>query len=179
MALLLGLDFGTSYFKVGLFDPTGALRGLGRVAVDKRSPEPGWSELPVEEFWRLLRTALADALAQAGASGSDIAGLSYASQANTFVLLDRYGGPLTPLVIWTDRRAHPLEPAVGKFGDSERFRRTTGFAGLTAECAPAKWRWLQQHQPDVWRRATRVMTLSDYFTFSLTGEPAGDASTAA
>jgi sugar (pentulose or hexulose) kinase len=179
MALLLGLDFGTSYFKVGLFDPTGALRGLGRVAVDKRSPEPGWSELPVEDFWRLLRTALADALAQAGASGSDIAGLSYASQANTFVLLDRYGGPLTPLVIWTDRRAHPLEPAVGKFGDSERFRRTTGFAGLTAECAPAKWRWLQQHQPDVWRRATRVMTLSDYFTFSLTGEPAGDASTAA
>src|ERR1035437_4156603 len=179
MALLLGLDFGTSYFKVGLFDPAGALRGLGRVAVVKRSPEPGWSELPVEEFWRLLRTALANALAQSDASVSDIVGLSYASQANTFVLLDRNGEPLTPLVIWNDRRAHPLEPAVGRFGDSERCARVTGFAGLTPECAPAKWLWFQRHQPDVWGRATRVMTLSDYFTYSLTGQPAGDGSTAA
>ena len=50
MTLLLGIDFGTSYFKVGLFDATGELRGLGRVAVGKQSPAPGWSELPVPDF---------------------------------------------------------------------------------------------------------------------------------
>jgi len=33
MRLLLGLDLGTSYFKVGLFSPEGELRGLGRVRV--------------------------------------------------------------------------------------------------------------------------------------------------
>ncbi|MEY4923893.1 MAG: family of carbohydrate kinase, N-terminal domain, partial [Verrucomicrobiota bacterium] len=42
MALLLGIDFGTSYFKVGLFDARGVQKGLGRVAVHKASPYPGW-----------------------------------------------------------------------------------------------------------------------------------------
>ncbi|MBI2497226.1 MAG: FGGY-family carbohydrate kinase [Opitutae bacterium] len=179
MALLLGIDLGTSYFKVGLFDAHGALRGLGRVAVGRLSPAPGWSELPVAEFWRLLRQALADALAQAGAGTGDIAGVSYSSQANTFVLLDRHDEPLTPLVIWNDRRAHPVDRAVEEFGRSDKFRDTVGFCGLAAEFAPVKWRWYQRHAPAVWARTARVMTVSDYLTFALTGEPAGDASTAA
>lgn len=179
MALLLGIDFGTSYFKVGLFEPTGALRGLGRVAVGKDSPAPGRSEVPVERFWHLLRTGLAEALVQAGADAGAIAGVSYSSQANTFLLLDRADAPLTPLVVWDDRRAHPLDPAVAAWGGAEAFRRTAGFSGLAAEFAPAKWRWFQRQEPATWARVARVMTLSDYFTFALTGEAAGDASTAA
>jgi xylulokinase len=179
MTLLLGIDFGTSYFKVGLFDAAGAMRGLGRVAVEKHSPAPGRSELPVAEFWRLLRTGLADALAQADASAREIVGLSYSSQANTFLLLDHNDEPLTPLVIWTDRRAHPVEQAMVEFGCTEHFQRTAGFAGLTAEFMPVKWRWYQRHEPAVWGRAKRIMTLSDYFTFAMTGEAVGDTSTAA
>jgi xylulokinase len=179
MALLLGIDFGTSYFKVGLFEPTGTLRGLGRVAVGKDSSAPGRSEVPVGRFWSLLRTGLAEALAEAGAEVGAIAGVSYSSQANTFLLLDRTDAPLTPLVVWDDRRARPLDPAVAAWGGSEAFRRTAGFSGLAAEFAPVKWRWFQQQEPATWARAARVMTLSDYFTFALTGEAAGDASTAA
>ncbi|SDS48636.1 FGGY-family carbohydrate kinase [Opitutus sp. GAS368] len=179
MALLLGIDFGTSYFKVGLFEETGDLRGLGRIAVDKVSPLPGRSELPVDRFWQLLRAGLAEALAQAKATSAEIAGLSYSSQANTFVLLDRQDEPLTPLVIWSDRRAHPVDPAVAAFGDTAQFQRTTGFAGLGAEFAAVKWRWFQAQQAALWARTARVMTLPEYFTFALTGEAAGDASTAA
>lgn len=179
MALLLGIDFGTSYFKVGLFDAAGALRGLGRVAVEKQSPMPGRSELPVAVFWRLLRTGLADALGQANASVREIASLSYSSQANTSVMLDRHDEPLTPLVFWNDRRADPVEPAVAEFGAMERFRRAVGFGGLAAGFAPMNWRWFQRHEPAIWRRAVRLMTLPDYFTFALTGERVGDASTAA
>ena len=179
MALLLGIDLGTSYFKVGLFDALGAQRGLGRVAVTKISPLPGRSELPVGDFWRLLRQGLADALTQANANARDIVGLSYSSQASTFVLLDRNDEPLTPLIIWNDRRAHPLEKEVDEFAHSERFQHTTGLAGLTAEFAPAKLRWYQRHEPAIWARTARVMTLSDYFAFALTGEVVGDGSTAA
>ncbi len=179
MALLLGIDFGTSYFKVGLIEPTGALRGLGRVAVGKDSSAPGRSEVSVERFWHLLRIGLAEALVQAGAEAGAIAGVSYSSQANTFLLLDRADAPLTPLIVWDDRRAHPLDPAVTAWGGAETFRRTTGFSGLAAEFAPAKWRWFQHQEPATWARVARVMTLSDYFTFALTGEAVGDASTAA
>lgn len=179
MNLLLGIDLGTSYFKVGLFDEAGAMQGLGRVAVARSSPAPGRSELPVAEFWRLLREGLAGALAQAGASCDDIAGLSYSSQANSFLLLDDRHEPITPLIIWNDQRAHPVEQAVVDFGRSEPFRHQTGLAGLSAGFAPVKCRWFQQNQAAAWQQTARVMTISDYLTFALTGETVGDASTAA
>ena len=179
MALLLGIDFGTSYFKVGLFDETGDLRGLGRIAVDKVSPLPGRCELSVDRFWQMLRAGLTEALTQAKATSAEIAGLSYSSQANSFVLLDRHDEPLTPLVIWSDRRAHPVDPVVVAFGGTAQFQRTTGFAGLGAEFAAVKWRWFQTQQAELWARTARVMTLPEYFSFALTGEAAGDTSTAA
>ncbi len=179
MSLLLGIDLGTSYFKVGLFDEAGSIRGLGRVAVDKVTPAAGWFEQSVEDFWRLLRQGLGEALAEAGAKASDISGLSYSSQATTFVLLDRQKQALTPLVFWTDMRAEPVPQDLLDFSKTETFRRTVGFGGISAFSAVAKLNWFQRQQPEIWKRTAHIMTISDYFTFALTGERVGDASTAA
>ncbi|MFM9030946.1 MAG: sugar kinase, partial [Opitutaceae bacterium] len=73
MRLLLGLDLGPSYFKVGIFSSDGALRGLGRVRVVTDAPAPGRVELPVERFIGLLRSGLDEALRAAGAGAGDIA----------------------------------------------------------------------------------------------------------
>jgi xylulokinase len=179
MSLLLGLDLGTSYFKVALFELTGALRGLGRVAVEKVSPAPDRFELSPALFWHYLRRALTDALAQANASADQIIAISYSSQASTFVLLDKYDSPLTPIILWTDRRGESVTDEVLAFSQTESFRQTIGFGGVSGQNAACKWLWFQRHEPEIWRRTRRVMTLSDYFTFSLTGERAGDAGTAA
>lgn len=179
MALLLGIDLGTSYFKVGLFDERGALRGLGRVSVEWAHPAPLHSELEVDEFWRLLREGLGAALAQAGASARAIAAMSYSSQASTFLLLDETDSPLTPLVGWTDTRGTQAEPALAAFAATDGYARTAGMRGLSEYSAVRKWRWFARHAPDTWARTARIMTISDYFTFALTGERAGDASTAA
>ena len=179
MSLLLGIDLGTSYFKIGLFDESGTLQGLGRVRVDKHSPVPGRFEVPVVEFWRILRRGLSEAMSQAGATADRIAALSYSSQANSFVLLDGSDTPLTPLVLRTDTRAKPLSKTLDHFGRTELFRRTVGSEGIAAECAGAKCGWFRENAPEVWARTRRIMTISDLFTFELTGERAGDASTAA
>lgn len=179
MRLLLGLDLGTSYFKVGLFSPEGELRGLGRVRVVTDTPAPGRVELPVERFLCLLRSGLDEALRAAGARAVDIAGISYASQASTFLLLDAGDRPLTPLVMWTDTRGAPIEPEVAAFGASPEFHRRVGHAGFVAESAVPKLRWFRRERPEIWARTARVMTISDYLTFLFTGEHAGDASTAA
>lgn len=179
MALLLGIDLGTSYFKVCLFEIDGTLRGLGRVAVEKQAPAPGRSEMAVEAFWQTLRTGLSLALAEAKAEPRDIVGLSYSSQATTFVLLDARDRALAPLVFWTDTRGDPVEPALLEFSRTESFQRHVGYAGISGQTAAAKWRWFQREQPKVWAAARRVMTLSDYLTYALTGQAVGDASTAA
>lgn len=179
MALLLGIDLGTSYFKAALFDERGRLRGLGRVAVETARPAPGRFELVVPRFWDLLREAVQTALRQAGAEASAITGLSYSSQASTFLLLDHQDRPLTSLISWLDTRGEGLEPSLLAFSRTERFHETIGFNGVTNQSAASKWRWFQRAEPALWARARSVMTISDYFTFALTGERVGDAGTAA
>jgi sugar (pentulose or hexulose) kinase len=178
MPLLLGFDFGTSYFKVGLFDSAGRLHGLGRVAVNVEVAPGGRRELATATFWQLVRQALDEALRQASARPVDVAGVSYASQANTFLLLDDAGAELTPLILWNDRRAEVLPPDAA-FSSTDAFQRAVGFRDVAPESAVTKCRWWQRERRAEWRRARRFMTLSDYFTWTMTGLAAGDASTAA
>ena len=181
MDVRLGIDLGTSYFKLGLFDPLGNLLGVGRAAVPvRRSRDALRHELTVEDFWRTLQDALVEALIQAGRSADEICGVSYASQANSFLLLDANDRPLTPLVLWPDRRADTVDAAVEDLWHRPDFLRTTGLGiGADPVLAAAKLRWFQIRRPRLWRRCTRVATISDYLTFALTGRHVGDAGTAA
>lgn len=179
MALLLGIDLGTSYLKAGVFDDSGTLRGMGRVSTGVREPRPGWKELDVAEFLQHLREAVGAALRESGSVASEIKAISYGSQANTFVLLDERGQPITPLIFWHDLRAQALAEELRDFGWSEERRRRTGLWELAPESAPAKVLWMMRHSPELWRRCRSVMTVSDYLVFFLTGERVGDASTAA
>ena len=179
MALYLGIDLGTSYFKAGLFDDAGSLRGLGRVAVEPQTPAPGRVEVPVEVFWQRLRQALDQALAEANAGPDQVAALSYSSQANSFILLDRGDRALTPLILWTDARTGSVSEDWEAFAQSEAFQRHVGFQGISGGSAVGTWRWFADHEPAIWPRVRWQLTISDYFTFAMTGERVGDASTAA
>jgi xylulokinase len=68
---------------------------------------------------------------------------------------------------------------MARFAETEVFCRTVGFVGLSGGFAVAKWGWFRANQPEVWKSVGRIMTMADYFTFALTGERVGDASTAA
>lgn len=177
--LALGIDLGTSYFKLGLFDQEGLCRGLGRVAVAAEVDNAGHCELPLPRFWLLLREALAEAMRQAKANCSDICGVSYASQANSFLLLTDTFDPLTPLILWPDARAKTIPETLEPLCRREDFLATTGLGlDMDFQFAAAKIRWFQQQHPRLWRQTRRVMTLSDYLTWSLTGQTVGDAGTA-
>lgn len=179
MAYFLGVDLGTSYFKVGLFDEIGTLKGLSRQALLKETPVPGHCEVAVSVFWRLLRDSVADVLRQAGLAAGEVTGLSYSSQANTFILLGRADRALTPLILWTDMRGEPLPGDLWGFTYHAGYGRRTGFTGMTGEWAAAKWHWFQRNRPKLWSDVRSIMTISDYFTYALTGERVGDAGTAA
>ncbi len=88
--LVAGFDLGTTYFKVGLYDRMGNRRGHGRRALKWDRPAAQRCELPVERFQRILKDTLDDAIETAACDRSDIKGISYGAQANTFLLLDEH-----------------------------------------------------------------------------------------
>ena len=179
MNLVLGIDLGTSYFKLGLFDRTGRQRGLGRTAVETDKGDGPLREVPADRFWSTLREGVDQALTQSGARGDDVAAVAYSSQANSFLLLDEAATPVTPLVLWTDERVVTPPPAVREVWGREDFLDVTGL-GIAAggSAAVAKLLWLADHRPDQWSRRRFIMTISDYLVFSLTGLRVGDAGTA-
>src|SRR6185503_13096500 len=168
MALFLGLDLGTTYFKAALFDEQGSLRGLGRRSVQKQTATHT-CELPVSLFWSTLAECVAEAMAAAGVDRNEIRALAYSSQANSYILLDEGNHPLTPLILWPDTRSGAVHPALSMFAAQPLWQERTGMGiPLSPNSCINKLRWMRQQ--DIWKKVTSVCTISDYLTLVLTGQ---------
>lgn len=178
MSRFLGIDLGTTYFKAGVWDQSGRQCGLGRAPVPKNTGS-GRCELPADDFWKAIRTAVTGALADAGIPASALDGVSYSSQANSFILLDGAGEPLTDLVLWPDGRAGDVCNPLCTLASRPDFMEKTGLGIVPdGEFMLAKLDWFRANRPEIWRRTASVMTISDYLVFGLTGQRAGDMTTA-
>ncbi len=179
MKYMLGIDLGTSYFKAGLFGADGNLCGLGRVEARKQVDDGIRCELAVEDFWHFMGQAIEQAKIQANAKAEDIVAMGYSSQANTFTLLDRNDTPLTPLIIWADKRPGKVYPEIRELWNQASFLQTTG---IGIDCREGlcinKLVWFQENQPQIWNNTHKIMTISDYLVYGLTGQRLCDAGTA-
>lgn len=178
MGFYLGIDLGTSYFKAGIFDEQGTLVGLGRCFVDKQTEEGEICELPIADFWVILRNCIKQAVEKTEITPNEIVAVSYASQANSFVLLDEMDNPLTPLILWPDRRAEKTPFVLQSLLENREFLKRTGLGIMPGmESMAAKIVWFQENKPDMWEKVSSIVSISDYLTFSLTGQKVSDFST--
>ncbi|HBE43214.1 MAG TPA: hypothetical protein DDW27_18835 [Bacteroidales bacterium] len=179
MGLFLGLDLGTSYFKAGLFDEKGRLKGLGRQPVPKYTGDGTICELSVSVFWKTLRDCVEEAMQSAYTTPGDILALSYSSQANSFILLDNRDQHITPLILWPDKRAEKTNLPHWISQNKEEFINKTGFGiDPNYELSVSKIYWFQKERPEIWERVNRLLSISDYLTYELTGGSFSDTSTA-
>lgn len=177
MPHILTFDLGTTYFKAALFDESGRLAALSRVPTPLEVPRQGWCEMSAEGFVDAIRGAVGQLRRQTPQAYADIVGVGFATQANSFVLLDSADRPLMPFIIWTDRRAGDVEQELRPL--LVDLRKTTGVPALTGEFSVAKLLWVAKHRPEVWKAARRMCYLSDYLTFYLTGRHVTEAGMAA
>ncbi len=162
MAHVLAFDLGTTYLKAVVFDERKQIVALHRAAVAMDQPQPGWAELPVNRFEAMLATAIASL----GERVAHVATVTFATQTNTFVLLDADDRVLTPFVVWSDGRATLSD--VPSLTALQGYARRTGVPSMSHQFMVAKLRWFERTQPQLWRRAARVALLSDYLIWRLT-----------
>ena len=120
------IDLGTTYFKISLFDRNGRLCDTCRIAPPIVAPRDGYMELPADAFGNVIARGIAELRSRAGGDLSDVEAVTFATQTNSFVLLDAEDRPLTPLILWPDRRAEQLEEEVRRRCDIPGFSATTG-----------------------------------------------------
>jgi len=178
MSHILTFDLGTTYFKVCLFDDTGRLIAVRRTAPPIVQFKDERCELPTEGFRQVLTEVVLDLGRSVKDGLSDVVAISFATQANSFVLLDDQDQPLTPIIMWPDNRACPTEPLIDELSHMDGFYQTTGIPQMSGQFMPAKLLWLKKHEPGVWSRAKRVCLISDYLTLWMTGQHVTEAGTA-
>jgi xylulokinase len=110
-----------------------------------RHPRPGWAEQDARDFDAALGPAMAQALSRAGLGPSDVRALGVSGQLDGCVGVDERGQPVTPCLIWMDRRAQDELPAE-ILADPAGLRRVTGLVADATHMA-AKIRWLMRHAP--------------------------------
>jgi xylulokinase len=175
---ILTFDLGTTYFKICLFDDTGRLVAVRRTAPPIVRSKDGRCELPVDGFRHVLTEAVLDLGRSMTGGLSNVVAISFATQANSFVLLDEHDQPLNPIIMWPDNRACPAEPLIDELSQMDGYYQTTGIPQISGQFMPAKLLWLKKHEPEVWSRAQRMCLISDYLTLWMTGQHATEAGTA-
>jgi gluconokinase len=169
---VLALDVGSSSVRARLFDDRAReLEGGARRTYEPRRGRDGSAELDPDELVAASRAVLEEA-----ARGAFDA-LAISCFWHSLLLLDERERPLTPVLLWEDRRAADQAVELAEHLDGERVHARTG-CYLHPSYWPAKLAWLQAERPDVLAAALRLVSFGDYLFLALTGELRTTLSTA-
>jgi xylulokinase len=172
MALLLGVDIGSSSVKAALLDAeTG--RALATAAapdteMEIRAPHPGWAEQDPDAWWGHLVDAVRRIRDRCPFDPDAVAAVGIGYQMHGLVLVDDAFRPLRPAIIWCDSRAVEAGNALAAEVGPDRCR--AALRNLPGNFTAAKLRWVRDHEPDVFKRARLFLLPGDYIALKLTGE---------
>jgi len=173
MSYFIGIDTSTTATKVLLMEESGAVLGVASNEYPFETPQPLWSEQDPELWWRATVESIRQVVAKNGVNASNIKGLGLTGQMHGLVLLDKNGEVLRPAILWNDQRTGEQCDAIRSILGREKLIQITGNDALTGFTAP-KILWVQEHEPEIWKRARHILLPKDYVRYKLTGEYASD-----
>lgn len=164
---LLGIDMGTSSVKAGLIEPDGTPIAITNAAYPLYTPQPGWAEQTVEDWWAAICKAVRDVMEKGGVTPKQLRGIGIDATCCTVLFADEHMNILRPAIMWMDVRASRQAKAMTATGNSAL--KYNGYGSASAETMPAKALWVKENEPDVYRKAVHVFECADWLTYRLTG----------
>ena len=169
----LGVDVGTGSARAGVFDRSGALRGMGVHPIEVFRPETDFYEHSSDDIFRACGIAIRAALAQEKIDPRAIAGIGFDATCS-LVVLDEHDRPVTVsptgddrqnVMVWMDHRA---------IDQAERINQTKhavlSYVGgvISPEMEMPKLLWLKEKLPKSFARAARFFDLPDFLVYRAT-----------
>ena len=166
---VLALDVGSSSTRACAYDERGReAGGPARRAYEARYSHGGAAELDPDELVRASEAVVAEA-----GAGPDATGISCFW--HSLLLLDQKERPLTPVLLWQDRRSVAQAEELRARLDPAAVHARTG-CFLHPSYWPAKLAWAQEQ--GTLDQARRIVSFADYLFLRLTGELRTTLSTA-
>jgi FGGY-family pentulose kinase len=170
----LGIDVGTGSARAGIFDPSGAMRGMGVEPIQMWRPEEDFVEQSSDDIWDACGRAVRAALTEADLDGAQIRGIGFDATCS-LVVLGEGDMPLTVspsgaaeqnVIVWMDHRA--VEQVERINATRHEVLRYVGNV-MSPEMEPPKLLWLKENLPDTWNRAIKFFDLPDFLSYRATG----------
>ena len=124
---IMALDQGTTSSRCIIFDKAGKIVSLAQKEFTQIYPKPGWVEHNPREIWSSQLAVAIEAMANIGASASDIAGIGITNQRETTIVWDKEtGAPVYNAIVWQCRRTADMIDRIVKAGHTDMIKEKTG-----------------------------------------------------
>lgn len=150
---LLAIDQGTTSSRAIVFDSSLAPVASAQKEFPQHFPASGWVEHEPEDIWETVLSTAREALAKAGLSAQDIAGIGITNQRETTLIWDRQTGrAIHRAIVWQDRRTADACAKLVAAGHEELVASRTGLR-IDPYFSGTKIAWLLDNVPGARRRA--------------------------
>lgn len=174
MRYTIGYDIGSSSVKAALLEvETGKCLATAISPAQEmpmHAPVAGWAEQDPELWWQEVQNATKKLQQQHPFDGGAVAGIGIAYQMHGLVCVDKDQQVLRPSIIWCDSRAVEIgNEAFNTLGQNWSLQYLLNSPGnFTA----SKLRWVQQYEPEIYKRIHKIMLPGDFIAMRLTGHAA-------
>jgi glycerol kinase len=142
---ILSFDQGTTSSRAIIFDKKGNIVSVAQKEFTQHFPQPGWVEHDANEIWSTQLGVATEAIAKAGLTIHEIAGIGITNQRETAVVWDRKTSqPIHHAIVWQDRRTAAFCDTLKKEGKEEIIRAKTGLV-IDAYFSASKVKWMLDH----------------------------------
>lgn len=179
---VIAYDVGTTGLKTCLFDISGE-DGIRYIAAEVEHyaldvlPNGGVEQYP-EEWWQAMCASTKRLLAHSGTAPEEVKGISFCSQVQTVVMVDREGNALRPSMSCMDTRADGqfakyMQTGLKVEGLNAvkvlKFLKVTGAVSASAKDPLWKYHWIRENEPEIFQNTYKWLDAKEYLTCRATG----------
>lgn len=179
---VLAYDIGTTGTKTCLFEIGEKLTLVHSEAVEYELTlvEGGGVEQDPQDWWNAMKQTTKGVLKGSGIQASQIRGISFCSQMQGLVLIDKDLKPVRPAMSYMDQRAREemkkgIEHGIKIEGlNAFKLLRSLQITGAVAGSVKDplwKYKWVEAKEPEKFSKVFKWLDVKDYLTTRCTGRP--------
>lgn len=169
MKNILAFDVGTTAMKCILFNGKYEELFFANCEYTIDTDAEGRAELNPEVYFECFLKCLEDIKSKIG-TAETISAITFTTQGETLIPLDKDGKALTNAIVWLDTRAEEEADIVKSNVSLQEFYSTTGLCDIDGALPLSKVLWIKRKMPDIYDNTYKFLLLEDYLIFRLTGK---------
>ncbi|GAA4067253.1 gluconokinase [Amphibacillus indicireducens] len=158
--LVIGLDMGTTSVKVVIFDLKGKLITQTEELITTSYPKSDWAEQNPNEIEKACILAMKNAISELNKSQDKVLAVGISAAMHSLICIDEEMDPLSPVMIWSDKRSSQIAEKLIATNDEEIYSKTgTPIHPMTPFL---KLIWLREENLKAYQNASYFMSMKEY-----------------